>query len=276
MRMVHTVHELRAVLTGLHRSGRLAFVPTMGALHEGHVRLMRLARAECDAVAVSIFVNPTQFNDPADLAAYPRHEARDAALAADAGVDVLFVPPADEVYKHGHATSVTVRGAALGFEGDHRRGHFDGVALVCTKLFAMVQPHVAYFGQKDAQQVAVIRQVVRDLNLPLEIRVVPTVRDEHGLALSSRNARLSPADLVRARAIPRALLAGMAAHRRGADPIVAARQALGDLTAEYLHVAVFDGARTLVLAAHVGAIRLIDNVPLDHPDLSGFTGRDVA
>jgi pantoate--beta-alanine ligase len=273
--MVHTVSELRVVLAGLHRSGRLALVPTMGALHEGHMRLMRLARAECDAVAVSIFVNPTQFNDPADLAAYPRQEARDAAMAAEAGIDVLFVPPADEVYKPGHATSMTVKGAALGFEGDRRRGHFDGVALVCTKLFSMVQPHVAYFGQKDAQQVAVIRQVVRDLNLPLEIRVVPTVRDEHGLALSSRNARLSPAERVVAQAIPRALRAGMAAHRRGADPVAAARQALGDLLPEYLAVAVFDGVPTLVVAARVGATRLIDNVPLGHPDLSGFTDAHV-
>jgi pantoate--beta-alanine ligase len=275
MRMVHTVSELRAVLAGLHRSGRLALVPTMGALHEGHMRLMRLARTEADAVAVSIFVNPAQFNDPADLSAYPRQEARDAAMAAEAGVDVLFVPPADEVYKPGHATSVVVTGAALGFEGDRRLGHFDGVALVCTKLFAMVQPHVAYFGQKDAQQVAVIRQVVRDLNLPLEIRVVPTVRDEHGLALSSRNARLSPTELVRAHAIPRALRAAMAAHRSGADPVAAARQALGDLTPEYLAIAVFDGVPTLVVAARVGGTRLIDNVPLDHPDLSGFTSRDV-
>jgi len=275
MRVVHTVAELRVVLAGLHRSGRLALVPTMGALHEGHMRLLRLARAETDAVAASIFVNPAQFNDPADLAAYPRHEAGDAAMAAEAGVDVLFVPAADEVYKPGHATSISVKGAAVGFEGDRRRGHFDGVALVCTKLFAMFQPHVAYFGQKDAQQVAVIRQVVRDLSLQIEIRVVPTVRDEHGLALSSRNARLSPAELVRAHAIPRALRAAMAAHRQGADPVAAARRALGDLTPEYLAVAVFDGVSTLVVAARVGATRLIDNVPLDHPDLSGFTGRDL-
>ena len=275
MRLVHTTAELRAVLAGPHRTGRLAFVPTMGALHEGHVRLMRLARTECDAVAASIFVNPAQFNDPADLAAYPRPEARDAAMAAEAGVDVLFVPAADEVYKQGHATSVVVRGAAIGFEGDHRPGHFNGVALVCTKLFAMVQPHVAYFGQKDAQQVAVIRQVVRDLNLPIEIRVVPTVRDEHGLALSSRNARLSPAEVARAHAIPRALQAALMAHRRGTDPVAAARRALGTLTPEYLAVAVFDGVPTIVVAVRVGGVRLIDNVPLDHPDLAGLSDRDT-
>lgn len=275
MRLVHTVAELRVVLAGPHRAGRLALVPTMGALHEGHARLFQLARAECDAVAASIFVNPAQFNDPADLAAYPRQEKRDAAMAAEAGVDVLFIPHAEEVYRPGHATTIEVGGAALGFEGDHRPGHFNGVALVCLKLFSMVQPHVAYFGQKDAQQVAVIRQMVRDLNLPLQIRVVPTVRDDHGLALSSRNGRLSVAEMARALAVPHALRAAVAAHRRRADPIAAARAVLVDLPVEYLAVTVLDGMPTLVVAVRVGQTRLIDNVPLDHPDLAGLADRDA-
>jgi len=275
MRLVHTVAELRVVLAGPHRAGRLALVPTMGALHEGHARLIQLARAECDAVAATIFVNPAQFNDPADLAAYPRHEDRDAAIAAEAGVDVLFIPHVEEVYRTGHATAIEMEGAARGFEGDHRPGHFNGVALVCLKLFSMVQPQVAYFGQKDAQQVAVIRQMVRDLNLPLDIRVVPTVRDEHGLALSSRNVRLSADEMSRALAIPRSLRAAVAAHRRGDDPARAAREALIGLQVEYVAVTVFDGAPTLVVAARLGRTRLIDNVPLDHPDLAGLADRDA-
>ena len=275
MRLVHTVAELHAALAGPHRSGRLALVPTMGALHNGHVQLIHMARAECDSVAATIFVNPAQFDDPADLSAYPRQQQRDAAMAAEAGVDVLFIPQADEVYRPGHATTIDVGGAAQGFEGDHRPGHFNGVALVCLKLFSMVQPHVAYFGQKDAQQVAVIRQIVRDLNLPLAIRVVPTVRDADGLALSSRNIRLSAEERTRALAIPRALRAATAAHRKGGDSVRAAREALGDLTAEYVDVAVFDGVSTLVLAVRIGSTRLIDNVPLDHPDLSGLADRDA-
>ena len=271
MRRIRTVAELRTVLKGSRRAGRLGFVPTMGALHEGHMAIVQVARAECDHVAVSIFVNPTQFNDPSDLAAYPRQEDDDAKMTAEAGVDVLFTPGAAEVYRPGHATAVDVRGAALGLEGDHRPGHFNGVALVCLKLFGMVQPDVAYFGQKDAQQVAVIRQIVRDLNLPLEIRVVPTIRDEHGLALSSRNARLSPGEKTSALAIPRALRAGLEAHRRGADPVAAAREVLHGLDVEYVAVTSFDGHQTLVVAARVGQTRLIDNVPLDHPDLAGFT-----
>lgn len=160
---IRTVDDLRAALAP-RQSGVVGFVPTMGALHRGHTALFDAARRSCDVVVASIFVNPTQFNDVADLAAYPRVEERDGELAAAAGVDVLFVPPVDVVYPPGHATSVTVRGAALGFEGDHRPGHFDGVATVCLKLFSMVQPDRAYFGQKDAQQVAVIRQMVRDFD----------------------------------------------------------------------------------------------------------------
>ncbi|MEO7191191.1 MAG: pantoate--beta-alanine ligase [Vicinamibacterales bacterium] len=276
MRRVRTVAELRTAVKAPRRAGRVGFVPTMGALHEGHAALMALARAECEHVVASIFVNPAQFNDPADLAAYPRPDDRDAQIAADAGVDVLFVPDSDEVYRPDHATAVHVAGPAEGLEGRSRSGHFDGVALVCLKLFAMVQPDVAYFGQKDAQQVAVIRQLVRDLNLPLDVRVVPTVRDHDGLALSSRNARLSAEERAMALAVPRALLAGLEAHRRGADAAVAARQALDGVALEYAAVVDFNGQPTLLVAAVVGRTRLIDNVPLEHPELAGFSDRAMS
>jgi pantoate--beta-alanine ligase len=242
----------------------------MGALHAGHVALFRLARQECDVVVASVFVNPKQFNDPADLAAYPRQEDKDGEMAAEAGVDVFFVPRPADVYRPEHATFVHVGGAAVGFEGDYRPGHFDGVALVCLKLFHMVAPQVAYFGQKDAQQVAVIKQTVRDLDLDLDVRVVPTIRDPQGLALSSRNARLSPGEKMRALAIPRALKAGLAAAQRGDDPVEAARRELGDLDVEYVAVAEFDGDPTLVIAARAGATRLIDNVPLKRPQAAGL------
>jgi len=163
-----------------------------------------------------------------------------------------------------------VQGAALGFEGDHRPGHFDGVATVCVSLFNIVRPDVAFFGQKDAQQVAVIQQVVRDLHLGLRVEVVPTVRDADGLALSSRNVRLSPDERVRARAIPAALRAGLAAHRQGADPVAAARGALTGLETDYVGLAAFDSGSTLVIAARAGKTRLIDNVPVDHPERAGL------
>ncbi len=270
MRWIRHVGELRVALLSHRAPGRLGFVPTMGALHAGHVALMRLARQECDFVVASIFVNPSQFNDPVDLAAYPRREADDAGHADAAGVDLFFVPSAEEVYRPGHATSVVVGGIARGCEGEHRPGHFDGVATVCLKLFHMVEPDVAYFGQKDAQQVAVIRQTVRDLNLDLDIRVVPTVRDEHGLALSSRNSRLSPHERTQALRLPRALRAGVVAHRAGGDPVAAARAELDGLDADYVAVVDFDAQPTLVLAVRVGATRLIDNVPLDHPEAAGL------
>jgi pantoate--beta-alanine ligase len=271
MRWVWTVRELRAALSQSRAAGRrIGFVPTMGALHAGHVALFRLARQECDVVVASVFVNPKQFNDPTDLAAYPRQEDKDGEMAAEAGVDVFFVPRPADVYRPEHATFVHVGGAAVGFEGDYRPGHFDGVALVCLKLFHMVAPQVAYFGQKDAQQVAVIKQTVRDLDLDLDVRVVPTIRDPQGLALSSRNARLSPAEKMRALAIPRALKAGLAAAQRGEDPVEAARRELGDLDVEYVAVAEFDGDPTLVIAARVGATRLIDNVPLKRPQAAGL------
>jgi pantoate--beta-alanine ligase len=245
----------------------------MGALHAGHRALMDVARAECDLAVVSIFVNPAQFDDPRDLSAYPRAERADEALSSDAGVDLLFVPAAEEIYPSGHATAVAVSGAAREFEGARRPGHFDGVALVCLKLFHLVEPHVVYLGQKDAQQVAVLRQVVRDLNLAIAIRVVPTVRDADGVALSSRNARLSPADRARAAAVPRALQAGLAAWRGGQPAAPAARAALADLDVDYAEVTSFDDEPTLVVAVRVGSTRLIDNVPLNHPDLAGLRTR---
>jgi pantoate--beta-alanine ligase len=266
---VRTVSDLHAALAAARRSS-VGFVPTMGALHAGHVALCRAARTECDHVVMSVFVNPKQFNDPADLAAYPRREAEDARVAQQAGVDTLFAPEVDEVFPPGHATGLAVQGAAAGLEGAQRPGHFDGVALVCLKLFLMVGPSHVYFGQKDAQQVAVVSQVVRDLNVPVTLRVVPTVRETDGLALSSRNARLSADERRRALAIPRALAAGLEAHRRGEDPRPPARAALDGLEVEYVEVADWTAGPTLAVAVRVGATRLIDNVPLDQPALAGL------
>ncbi len=270
MNTLRTIAELRDALGPIRRTTSLGLVPTMGALHRGHLALIDAARARCGHVAATIFVNPTQFNDPADLAAYPRQESGDARLAEAAGVDTLFIPGVDEVYPPGDATAVEIGGAALGFEGAFRPGHFKGVATVVLKLLGMVQPHAAFFGQKDAQQVAVVRQLVRDLAIDVRIDVVPTVRDADGLALSSRNARLSAGERLRALAIPRALQAALDAYQGGADPLAAARHELSSLEIDYADIAHFDGAPTLVVAARVGRTRLIDNVPLDHPELAGL------
>ena len=178
-------------------------------------------------------------------------------------MDVIFAPSVEEMYPPGFQTAVEVEELARPLEGEFRPGHFRGVATVCLKLFAIVAPDAAYFGQKDAQQVAVVKQLVRDLSLPLEIRVVPTVRDEDGLALSSRNARLSPDERERALAIPRALEAGVAAYRAGADPVDAARAELNGVAPEYVAVAELDGRPTLAIAARIGSARLIDNIPLE-------------
>jgi pantoate--beta-alanine ligase len=263
MKILRTVAEIRQALEAARLSGTVGLVPTMGALHAGHVALFRAARDECETVVASVFVNPVQFGDAADLAAYPRDEAGDARIAAGAGVDFMFAPSVEEVYPSGHATWVDVEGAALGLEGDHRPGHFRGVATVCLKLFLIVGPKLAFFGQKDAQQVAVVTQMVRDLNVDTTIRVVPTIRDPDGLALSSRNARLSPEERARALAIPRALDAGLAAARAGRDPVAAARQRLIGLDLDYVAVAHLGGHPTLAIAARVGRTRLIDNVRLD-------------
>ena len=261
MRIVRTVDEVRRALADAHDVG---LVPTMGALHAGHRALFRRARSDSELVVASLFVNPSQFGDAGDLAAYPRDETRDAGIAETEGVDLLFAPPAEEIYPPGFQTWVDVTDLARGFEGAARPGHFRGVATVCLKLFEIVRPQRAYFGQKDAQQVAVVRQLVRDLVLPLELRVVPTVRDPDGLALSSRNVRLSSQDRERALALPRALQAGAAASRAGADPEAAARARLDGLEPDY--VGVLDvgwGVRVLAAAVRVGSTRLIDNVILE-------------
>jgi pantoate--beta-alanine ligase len=263
MKVVRTIADLRSALAPARALGQsIALVPTMGALHKGHVALIDAARRAAGVVVATIFVNPSQFGDPQDFSMYPRDEAADAEIARAVGVDFVFVPTVDELYPAGYATWVTVDGPAVGLEGEFRPGHFRGVATVCVKLFTCVAPNVAFFGQKDAQQVAVIKQVVRDLNLDLEIRVVPIIRDADGLALSSRNARLSADERARALAIPRALDAGLSAYRAQRDPVSAAREALDGLDVDYVAVAEFDGQPTLAIAARVGATRLIDNVPL--------------
>ena len=263
MRTVRTVAGVREALAGPRGRGeRIGLVPTMGAFHAGHLALMRAAREASDVVVVSLFVNPSQFTSADDLARYPRDEAQDVLAAEAEGVDLLFAPSVEELYPDGFATSVDPGELATVLEGAARPGHFRAVATVCTKLFSIVQPHVAWFGQKDAQQVAVIRRVVADLNLPLDIVAVPTVRDDDGLALSSRNAFLSPAERAVALALPRALEAGAKAHRSGEDPIAAARRVLDaepGLEIDYVDLADLDGP-TLVGAVRVGGTRLIDNV----------------
>jgi pantoate--beta-alanine ligase len=238
----------------LPRHGVVGLVPTMGALHDGHLALFRAARPACDVLVASVFVNPVQFSQGEDLAAYPRDLERDSAIAEREGVDVVFAPPAEEMYPPGFATWVAPDGAAEGLESAHRPGHFRGVATVCLKLFNIVRPQLAWFGRKDAQQVAVVKQLVRDLNLDVEIRVVDTVRDSDGLAFSSRNGRLSPQERDRARAIPQALATRDEARAR------AVLEAAG-VDPEYVAVADLDGP-TLAIAARVGATRLIDNIQL--------------
>jgi pantoate--beta-alanine ligase len=269
VRVVRRVAELREALEQARGpGGRIGLVPTMGAFHAGHLSLIRAARAECTTVVVSLFVNPTQFGPSEDLARYPREPERDAALADEAGVDLLFAPPAEEMYPPGFDTWVDPGELGTVLEGASRPGHFRGVATVCVRLFGIVEPDLAYFGRKDAQQVAVIKQVVRDLALPLEINALPTVRDTDGLALSSRNAYLSRDERAAALALPRALKAGLAAHRSGADAVAAACAILDAeprLSVDYAAVADLDGA-TLTAAVRIGSTRLIDNVRLsDEP-----------
>ncbi|HWG56672.1 MAG TPA: pantoate--beta-alanine ligase, partial [Gaiellaceae bacterium] len=245
-------------LAELRPCGDVGLVPTMGALHAGHVALLAAARAESTTVVASLFVNPAQFSEATDLARYPRDEERDAAVAAEAGVDLLFVPPAEEMYPPGFQTWVDVEELGAVLEGVHRPGHFRGVATVCLKLFNLVRPRRAYFGQKDAQQVAVLRRMLRDLDLEpeLELRVLPTVRDADGLALSSRNARLTPEERQRALALPRAL---------ATRDVAAARAVLAGLDVDYVEVAPFDPP-VLAAAVRVGDVRLIDNVVLDEKE----------
>jgi len=280
MRTVRTVAELREALRPARREERvIGLVPTMGALHEGHLSLVRHARATCDVVVVSLFVNPAQFNEAGDLAAYPRAEERDAALVAEIGADLLFAPAREEVYPPGFATTVHVSGLTETLEGEHRGvSHFDGVATVVTKLLNMVGPDVAIFGQKDAQQALVIRALVRDLDLPVRIEVRPTVREADGLALSSRNVHLRGADRERALALRDALAAAEAslgAGERDADVLRAAALAAmrgRGVEPDYLElvrpddlspVSRVDGQVLVAVAASVGSTRLIDNTILN-------------
>jgi pantoate--beta-alanine ligase len=279
MLTVRTVAAVRAELREPRRAGRtIGLVPTMGALHDGHLSLIRRAREASDVVVVSLFVNPAQFNDAADLDAYPRDERRDAEAAAQAGADVLFAPPPDEVYPPGFATTVHVAGLTETLEGAHRGvAHFDGVTTVVTKLLNMVGPDVVFFGQKDAQQALVVRRLVRDLDVPVRIEVCPTIREPDGLALSSRNAHLRGADRERAVALSRALRAAETAFAGGESDAGALRAAALDamrgagLEPEYLELVRLDdlapiervdGEALLAVAAHVGTTRLIDNTTL--------------
>lgn len=262
MEIARSIADARAMLNGRAAVG---LVPTMGAFHAGHTSLFRAARAENDVVVVSLFVNPAQFDAADDLAAYPRDEARDAAVAQREGVDVLFVPSVDELYPDGYATWVDVAGLAERLEGAFRPGHFRGVATICLKLFNIVRPARAYFGAKDAQQAALVMQLVDDLNVGVDIRVLPTIRDDDGLALSSRNARLTPEHREAATALPRALHAGAEAYARGEDAAAAAQRVLDAeplIVPQYVEVARFDGRLVLAAAARIGGIRLIDNVTL--------------
>lgn len=275
MQLVRTVAECRAAINGR----RVGLVPTMGAFHDGHVALMRGARAECDVVVVSLFVNPTQFNDVRDLATYPRDEERDARIASDAGADILFAPSVREMCPT-NATAVEVGGVADRLEGRCRGpGHFRGVATVVTKLFNIVQPHVAYLGQKDAQQLAVIRRLVADLHLSVEIAAVPTVRDADGLALSSRNGRLPGDERSRAATLYAALCeirSRVAAGEWSVPSLLdAAHHCLEVDRVDYLEIVDADtfapvqrahAGAIAVVAAWLGDVRLIDNLPLEpHP-----------
>jgi len=269
VKLVRSVAGVREALMGPREEAmRIGLVPTMGAFHEGHLTLFRTCASECDVTVASLFVNPTQFGPNEYLARYPRDLDWDMHLAEEAGIDLLFAPAAAETYPPGFQTAVEVVELASVLEGASRPGHFRGVATVCLKLFNVVQPSVAYFGRKDAQQVAVIRTMLRDLNLPLELRVIPIVRDADGLALSSRNAFLEPDERRRALALPRALQAGLEACRAGGggDAALAAASSVLDaaegIEVDYLAVADLDGP-TLAGAIRVGSTRLIDNVLLD-------------
>lgn len=274
--LLRTVAELRARVRVWTRDGEtLGVVPTMGALHDGHLSLVRAAQCDCDRVIVTIFVNPTQFNNPDDLAKYPRTEAADAALLAPLGVDAVFAPGADQVYPDGFATTVRVTGISERLEGLHRPGHFDGVATVVAKLFGMTLADRAYFGEKDWQQLQVVRRMAADLNIPTEVVACPTIREADGLARSSRNTRLSAEARAVAAALPREMSGAAQAMRAG----VPVPQALAAATAAVLAAGFervdymdlcdaqtllwidrVDGPARLLAAAWVGGVRLIDNI----------------
>jgi pantoate--beta-alanine ligase len=275
---LRTVAGLRDRVRGWKAAGNLVgVVPTMGALHEGHLSLVRAAQRDCARVIVTIFVNPTQFNNPDDLARYPRTEEADAALLATLGVDAIFAPAAAEVYPEGFATNVRVAGISERLEGLHRPGHFDGVATVVAKLFGMTMADRAYFGEKDWQQLQVVRRMAADLNIPVEVIGCPTIREADGLARSSRNVRLSPEARAVAGALPREMAAVATALHSGAavaSTLAAAKAALlqaGFDKVEYIDLCDAetlmwidrcDGPARLLAAAWVGGVRLIDNIPV--------------
>lgn len=276
MRTLRTIPEVRAAVREARAKHQtVGLVPTMGAFHDGHLSLMREARRQNDLVIVSLFVNPTQFGANEDLSSYPRDEQHDAARAEQAGVDILFAPEASEIYPDGFATSIHVSGVTEMLDGATRGPHhFDGVATVVAKLFGIVRPDVAYFGQKDAQQIAVVRRLVRDLDLDVRIEACPIVREPDGLAMSSRNVYLDPEARAQATALNRALDAAAAVHesgeRDGERMLDAARRVLTDagITPEYLElrdaltlqpVTSVEADALLAVAAHVGVARLIDN-----------------
>jgi len=293
-KVVRAKDDLRALLTEQRREGRsIGLVPTMGCLHKGHLSLLRTARAECDVVVMSLFVNPAQFGPGEDLGRYPRDERRDAELAAEVGVDLIYAPPVEEVYPNGFLTAVEVRGLTEVLCGDpERRGpeHFRGVTTVVAKLFNTVGPDVAYFGQKDAQQAVAIRRMARDLDFPVRIEVLPIVREADGLAMSSRNAYLGTADRQRATALSRAL--GEVERVAGKDSLGAALEAgrrelaAAGIEPEYLEardaetlepVSELDGRPVLVaVAAEVGPARLIDNVTIPADGPIGPVGLDLS
>jgi pantoate--beta-alanine ligase len=276
MKIVRAIADMRSSLAQLRLRGKsVGLVPTMGYFHQGHRSLMQRSKSTCDVTVVTLFVNPTQFNDPRDLEAYPRDEKNDAALAEGAGVDFLFVPDAREMYPEGFSTTVSIRGITETLEGAARGvGHFDGVATVVTKLFNITQPDVAFFGQKDAQQALVIRKLVRDLDMPVKIEVCPTVREADGLAMSSRNVHLDPADRPKALALragleaaKQAILAGerrtSAVEQMGRETMVA-RGVIPEYfsavpAGTLLSVERLEGEVLIAVAARVGDVRLIDN-----------------
>ncbi|MGV3456773.1 pantoate--beta-alanine ligase [Sphingomonas sp.] len=280
MQTIRQLSELRDAISGFRAAGeRIAFVPTMGALHAGHMALVAQAKLAGQRVVVSIFVNPKQFGPNEDLARYPRKELADSRMLAEAGVDLLWMPPVEVMYPEGHATNISVAGVSEPLDGAARPGHFDGVATVVAKLFNQVKPDVALFGEKDFQQLAVIRRMVADLDFDIDVRGVPTQRDDDGLALSSRNAYLAPEDRTAAVALPRALGVAVRAIEKGDDPAAALATARTSLEAagfDVDYVELVDAAslgapvagqpRRLLAAARISGTRLIDNVAVAAPD----------
>lgn len=280
MQTIRQLSDLRDAVSGFRSAGeRIAFVPTMGALHAGHMALVAQAKLAGQRVVVSIFVNPKQFGPNEDLARYPRKELADSRMLAEAGVDLLWMPPVEVMYPEAHATNISVVGVSEPLDGAARPGHFDGVATVVAKLFNQVKPDVALFGEKDFQQLAVIRRMVADLDFDIDVRGVPTQRDDDGLALSSRNAYLAPEDRAAAVALPRALGVAVRAIEKGDDPaaaLVTARASLEAAGFEVDYVELVDadslGApvagqpRRLLAAARIAGTRLIDNVAVAAPD----------